>query len=247
MTYRKKYNLSFLTVMLLVAGALVFQGVKPDYVPTKKDSMAMRILNSGITPTPTPHPATVENKELLALTENMQKEIEVIRNENNRMTSIVSRGNERKTSPILDYNRLSAPRYLVELLERMCSKHGFESIREIYSIVWYESKFDPTAHATKGEDSRGLLQVNVADPHHKKRHPRKDKLFDPAYNLEYQLDELKIYYDKGKKQGLSGVELATYISRYGQRPNWKTAGDYIVQAIKKYDKEYLNAVVKETN
>jgi hypothetical protein len=186
------------------------------------------------TPTPTIDPMKLEY-------ERIEKELHAMREENKRMTELVSRGRERKPSVILDYNKLSAPRYIVELTERMCNSHGFDSIRHIYAIMGYESNFDPTCHATKGEDSRGLLQVNVGHPAHASRHPNKTKLFDPAYNLDYQLDELSEYYKLGQKKGLSGVELTIFISKYGQRPKWSKN---IETLIRKYDAEYLNSVVK---
>lgn len=218
--------------ILLFAIVMTAMITQQELPKEKTDSLVLNFLSSGIEPTPSPTP-------------DIEKEIEELKKENQKIRSVVNRGRERKPSVILDYNQLSAPKYLVELVERMCKSHGFDSIREIYSIIWYESRFDPTCHATVGEDSRGLLQVNVADPHHKARHPRADKLYDAAYNLEYQLDELKIYYDKGRAQGLNGVDLAIYISKYGQRPNWPKAGAYIVQTIKKYDKEYLSAVIAQ--
>ena len=37
--------------------------------------------------------------------------------ENKKLTDAISRGEERKTSPLLDYSKLKCPRYLVELME----------------------------------------------------------------------------------------------------------------------------------
>ena len=187
--------------------------------------------------TPMPDPVIEEN-------ENIKAEIDNMRGENGRMTEYIlaSRGGDRKPKEILNYKKLSAPRYIVELIERMAIIHGFDSGAEIYSIVAYESQFNPAAHTTKGEDSRGLLQVNVQDPSHAKRNPNKTKLFDPAYNLDYQLDELSLYYKLGRQRGLKGVDLAIFISKFGQRPKW---GDWIAQEIRKFYTEYKNAVVKE--
>ena len=68
----------------------------------------------------------------------------------------------------------------------------------------------------------------------------KEKLFDPEYNLDYQLDELKYYYDKGKKKGLQGSDLIIYVSKYGQRPKWN---GWIADRIRTSYKEYLNSVI----
>jgi hypothetical protein len=163
--------------------------------------------------------------------------------QNRSLTDLISRGNERKTKPILDYSKLSAPRYIVELMERKSAQHGFPSIATVYCIAAYESRFDPTAHTvTSREDSRGLLQVNIKDAAHKKRNANPTKLFDPAYNLDYQLPELKYHYVLGQNKGLSGADLICYVSRYGQRPTWK---EWIAESIRKSYKEYQNAVIKE--
>ena len=174
-------------------------------------------------------------KETQEMKTNLEKQ-------NRYLTSLVSRGETRKTRPILDYDKLRCPTYLVQLMETMSAKHGFPTIATVYCIAEYESKFDPTCWTTKGEDSRGLLQVNVACSAHAKRNPNKTKLFDPAYNLDYQLDELKDYYDQGKKKGLKGADLIIYVSRYGQRPKWK---EWIADRIRASYKEYLNAVVSD--
>jgi len=89
----------------------------------------------------------------------------------------------------------------------------------LYSIVMNESGGNPNAHAlTSTEDSRGLFQVNL------RAHPNANssQLFNPTYNMNYMLPELKTYYNKGLALGLSGVGLAQYVERYGERPQWTT-------------------------
>jgi hypothetical protein len=177
----------------------------------------------------------------------LQDEVDVTRSyaldlktQNIKLTNLVTK-NSNKLKDIIDYDKLSAPRYLLELLERMSAKHGFPTICVPYCIIKYESNFDPTCWNQNGEDSRGLFQVNLADKSHRKRNPNKTKLFDPAYNMEYQLDELYTYYQQGKAKGLSGVELVKYTLRFGQRPRWTKT---VEQAIEKAYKEYQDAVVK---
>ena len=160
--------------------------------------------------------------------------------QNEQLSGIVSRGSERKTKAILDYSKLKCPRYLVELMEEMSAKHGFPTIATVYCIAAYESKFNPACHTvTKKEDSRGLLQVNVMA--HSARIPNKTKLFDPAYNLDFQLPEIKQYYDKGKAQGLSSAELIVYTAKFAQRPAW---AEWIAKSIRASYKEYLSAEIK---
>jgi hypothetical protein len=103
-----------------------------------------------------------------------------------------------------------------EILQKTGQKYGLP--REIwYPIVMYESGGSTTARAvTPSEDSRGLFQVNTY------AYPEANgiKLYDPEYNANFQMPELKKYYDEGLSKGLSGSELTKYVARYGQRPQW---------------------------
>jgi hypothetical protein len=224
---------------LVIMGALLFMAMYTQvrWLPHEHDDRNIITMAFSPPATPTPDPMIVANEELT-------NEVIYISEDNKRMTEYIlaSRGGDRKPKEVVNYAKLSAPRYIVELIERMCASHGFDSGAYIYSIVAYESQFNPACHNTRGEDSRGLLQVNVADPSHAKRNPNKTKLFDPAYNLDYQLDELKLYYKTGKQRGLSGADLSIFIAKYGQRPKW---GDWIAQEIKRYYAEYKNSIVKE--
>jgi hypothetical protein len=240
---RNKYEPVFtrrnIAVLAIIACAFFYVLMfKETCMPKAHDANRNYFLNK-LAPYPTaiPDPVIAENEKIKA-------EIDAMREENGKMTEYIltSRGGDRKPKEVINYAKLSAPRYIVELIERMCVLHGFDSGAEIYSICAYESQFNPACHNTKGEDSRGLLQVNVKDPSHAKRNPNKTKLFDPAYNLDYQLDELKLYYRLGKQRGLKGADLAIFISKFGQRPKWT---EDIAQAIRQYYKEYKNAVVKE--
>jgi len=179
-------------------------------------------------------------KELSYGFEQIKQEKEALELENKKYMNLVSRGNTSRE--IIDFEKLPGPIYLLELTQRMCEKHGFKSMGEIYSIICYESRYDPACHNTRGEDSRGLLQVNVADKSHRKRNPNVTKLFDPAYNLDYQLDELYDYYILGQRKGLKGAELAKLISKYGQRPQWSQS---IANQIDQSYKLFLNARIKE--
>lgn len=190
---------------------------------------------SGIEAKPTPHPDTVRLTELQGEYKLMNDEAWELKTQNTAYSSYI--GKISPTREIIDYDKLKAPRYLVELMQRMCYKHGIEPSL-IYPIIMYESKFNPIEHNTNGEDSRGLLQVYVN--YHRDADPK--KLFDPAYNLEYQLDELKKFNDLGIKKGLSGADLSIFISKFGQKPLWQ---NWIAESIRASYKEYRNAIIKE--
>jgi hypothetical protein len=229
-----------LIIIVCVSSIAVYQKIYADSIDWEQEQpLAVTAFYIGAKPTPmpTPNPLIAKNEELTA-------EVLYISAENVRMNEYIlsSRGGDRKPKEVLNYSKLSAQRYIVELIERMSAAHGLDSGAYVYSIVAYESKFDTTCHNTKGEDSRGLLQVNVADKAHAKRNPNKTKLFDPAYNLDYQLDELSLYYHMGKQRGLKGADLAIFMSKEGQRPKW---GEWIAAEIRKYFAEYKKAVVKE--
>jgi hypothetical protein len=182
-----------------------------------------------------------EEKQVLSYDlEQIKEEKAALELENKKYLNIVSRGNVSRE--VVDFEKLPGPIYLLELTQRMCEQHGFKSMGEIYSIIRYESNFDPTCHNTRGEDSRGLLQVNVADKSHAKRNPNKNKLFNPAYNLEYQLPELYQYYVLGQRKNLSGAALAKFMAKYGQRCVFT---DSVSKQIDKAYKDFLNARVKE--
>ena len=230
--------------MLVAIGIMAFVlkiFVIGDAPPDPSKGKVQNFLTSAVQLSPTPHPDTVALMETQKVVEGIVSDKNRLLTENERLSSVVSRGQARKPKVILDYDKLSAPRYIVELTERMAYQHGFDTIAVPYCIMYYESRFNPTCHNTKGEDSRGLFQVNVADPSHAKRNPNRNKLFDPAYNMDYQLDELAIYYKQGRTKGLSGTDLICYVAKHGQRPRWSKTIE--VEIAKAY-KEYSNAVIK---
>jgi hypothetical protein len=60
----------------------------------------------------------------------------------------------------------------------------------------------------------------------------RSQLKNPEFNLNYQLDELRQYYIKGKAKNLSGTDLIAYVARYGQRPDWSRKNrEYILKTI----------------
>lgn len=106
----------------------------------------------------------------------------------------------------------------------------------IYAIVGLETggTFDVNTIGDSG-DSFGLFQINK--PSH--RDFDITKYTDVKYQADFQLPELKKYYDQGLQQGLSGSELAHYVEVYGQRPDYKNADvkAYVDSAIPKYYNE----------
>lgn len=130
------------------------------------------------------------------------------------------------------------PQYIIEAMFRIWERKGGTYSYVPFCIAGYESKFDPTCWNQKGEDSRGLFQVNVADPAHAKRNPNRTKLFDPAYNMNYQFEELVQFEKEAISKGLCGVEIVRYVAKYGQRPRWTKD---IERKIDLYYSLYLNA------
>jgi hypothetical protein len=101
-----------------------------------------------------------------------------------------------------------------DFLMRKGSEYGIDW-KVLYSIVGMESGFDNTLVGDSG-DSYGLFQINVPS------HANFDvsKYTNPEYQADYQLPELKKFYDKGLNLGLSGLNLAKYVEVYGQRPDY---------------------------
>lgn len=170
-----------------------------------------------------------ENKQL-AVTK------EVLVESENKIKSLVKNYNART---ILDSTRLKHPRYIIEAMFRLWERHGGKYDYVPYCIAAYESEFNTFTHATQGEDSRGLFQVNVANSWHRSR-VVPERLFEPVYNMEYQFDELVRFEKAGIKRGLKGIELILYVARYGQRPNWSKCSAYITNRVKKAYSEFNN-------
>jgi hypothetical protein len=106
----------------------------------------------------------------------------------------------------------------------------------LYPIVMHESGGNPSAHAkTDSEDSRGLFQVNI------NAHPEANGslLFNPEYNARYQIPALAKVYNEGVSKGLKGADLAVYVERYGERPQWNSN---VENSIRGYYNEYVTKV-----
>ena len=108
-----------------------------------------------------------------------------------------------------------------------------EFFEAVYCIVGYESGFNPKCEVNdKREWSIGLLQINV-----RSNYPKtwdKNKLKDPAFNLQYQLPELYTEYCMARSKGLTGEKLIQEISKRGQRPDWSAKNRaYIINSISK--------------
>ena len=90
-----------------------------------------------------------------------------------------------------------------------------EFAKVLNAIAFAESSFNPGAKGDQGR-SIGLFQNNIVAGRGK-GHTEED-LLDPEYNTRLAANDLIKYYNQGKKLGLSGAQLASYVSRYGQRP-----------------------------
>lgn len=109
----------------------------------------------------------------------------------------------------------------------------------LYAIMMTESGGNPLAKSKAPEDSRGLFQVNT------KAHVLADKnrLYDPSYNANFIMPDLKIHYLEAKAKGLNGEDTALYMERYGERPAW--SNDIGIR-ISKYYNNYMGGKVDNT-
>ena len=145
--------------------------------------------------------------------------------------------------------------YKIKVIKISCSSDILTAIREqsvkhnmdwkiTYCIVGYESGFKADKiYITTKERSYGLLQVNIMSNFPKDKNP--NLLLDSKYNLNYQLNNLNEAYKYGIKLGFSGIELAEYISKNGQRADWHNKANvkYIKESIKEY---YSEAILIES-
>jgi len=88
--------------------------------------------------------------------------------------------------------------------------------RVVSAIVMAESGGDPNKINNKGEYSVGLLQANMQGG--RGTGYSLEQLLDPRFNLELGMQEIVPAYQEGRRQGLTGPELAAYVSRVAQRP-----------------------------
>ena len=133
--------------------------------------------------------------------------------------------------------QISCPLDILEIIQEQSEKYNMDW-KIIYCIIGYESAFNPnTICITQQEKSYGLLQINIKTNFKKDTAP--NLLLNPEYNLNYQLKNLKETYINGVKIKLKGVDLAEYISKYGQRADWKNKENakYIKESIKIYYEE----------
>jgi hypothetical protein len=227
------------------AAIAIKEGIVTPEPLNENDSMLKKVVLSGaeIAPTPTPMVTQIiKTKEELML-EKVKQENEKLRRE------LSTRGIGDRFW--YDYSKLTCPADIVKIIkanvdeftkddELGVSKEFFDVV---YCIIAYESNFNPRQDTkTPEEHSIGLLQVNTWSNYPK--NADKNKLKDPNFNLKYQLPELYSYFKKGKQQGLKGIDLACYVSRYGQRPKWTSTSvrNYIVNTITRYDKELKKAL-----
>lgn len=83
-----------------------------------------------------------------------------------------------------------------EIIKKISEKHGNNPFL-VKAIIWKESGFNPKAHNTTGEDSRGLGQIN-APTARALGVTNLDLLFVPDYNIEIMnklLKQLKNRFD----------------------------------------------------
>ena len=227
-----------MAILFLFTICAVARQCQAESVPWGSETKTQWFLYMGAKPTDVPplHPDTIKLQEITYDMDKIQAEAILLKDSNGKMESYISKINTDKLE-LLDYTKIPYPRYLIDLMQRMSYSHGIEP-RLIYPLICYESKFDPLCRAlTSKEDSRGLLQVNIFGRHD----VNPNKLYDAAYNLDYQLDELKTYKQLGEQKGLKGAQLSIFISKYGQRPQWKT---WIEDSIKQNYKQYCDALVK---
>jgi hypothetical protein len=121
---------------------------------------------------------------------------------------------------------------VLEILRQKALEYGIP-FEVVYSIVGVETggTFDTKTIGDNGQ-SYGLFQI------HKPAHPSFDtsRYTDVKYQADYQLPELKRFYDLGYSKGYRGAELAKYVEVYGQRPAYEQSDvkNYIDSSIPKY-------------
>ena len=226
---------SILFCLIIVAYAATMNGIE-----VTEDSSAIIKLLKGAE-LQAPDPIVVLREEVVE----HRAELERLYNDNKTRRETVSRSADSGRFPVYDYEKLTAKRDIVYLMEKCAYKLGFKSIDEIYPIVAYESHFNPKLETkTKREHSIGLLMVNTWTNYPKGQDI--NKLKDAEFNLNYQLPELFVHYGDGRAKGLKEIDLVLYMVRNGQRPDYsnKDVRKYIISESTKYYKEIITAKIR---
>lgn len=121
---------------------------------------------------------------------------------------------------------------IMDKLQKASDKYGIPT-SILYAVAMTESGGDTTKHAvTSTEDSRGLFQVNIRA----NTDANSSQLFNPDYNISYQVPKLKSTYDEGVAKGLKNEALAQYVEKNGEKPQWT---DTVATNVNKYYREYF--------
>jgi hypothetical protein len=249
-------NTSIIKLTLLMVGFMallvVVSSFKDSYVHDNDN-----IITTMLTTQVYEHPLEKINNELVEENKVKEYEIEQIRLEyQESFKKIESLEYDKKKlaerypqKTILDFSKLTnnEPMYLVDMIIREWERHGGTDSLVPLAICKYESNFKPTTRfkgsTSNPEDSWGLFQVNVHDKAHASRMgwSNYERLYDPVFNVQYQFPELVAYERKGIAKGLSGYELAQYVSRYGQRPYWTNS---LAETVKNNYNYFVKAKIK---
>lgn len=109
------------------------------------------------------------------------------------------------------------PEYLVKLMLEEYRDMGGKHPYVPYAIISYESQWNPNCNqVTSSEDSRGLFQVNQKA--HKLPADQANRLYDPQFNMRYQMPAIINAEAKGINRNLTGYDLVMYVVEEAQRP-----------------------------
>jgi hypothetical protein len=101
----------------------------------------------------------------------------------------------------------------------------------LYAVIMHESGGDSGAVGDNGK-SHGLFQVyTTVHPDYDIAKGKKDIM----YQFDYMIGTLTSANAMGKSAGLSGVDLALYVEKFGERPVWTAS---VESRIRRYYKEY---------
>lgn len=218
--------------VLLIKGMIM--STDDNFVKSTIASPMITDMQWGITGD-TYRPDKTPSPELVAEVTELRRQIGLLKKGEINLASRGSVDRETTTKETkgtrFDFSKLFGNSAILAAIESECAKHAKGDVNKeffevIYSIVTYESHFDPNIVViSPTEHSIGLLQVNTYTNAPKGVNIEKFRknLKDPRFNLDYQLDELYDFYVLGKQKGYLGKGLACFVAKYGQRPNWTNA------------------------
>ena len=158
----RKYILQSLAVFVVLVGAVIIQGTcLSDHTPWTEDkNIAMRILTSGISPSPTPHPDTVRVSELQTQIDYLNSQIELVSLENQSMSKEITNVNlqRQKVIKAISNNLGGVFKGKADYIYNTCVLNGVRP--ELMASIFRHETGNGTSSMVRNKNNPGGIRYN---------------------------------------------------------------------------------------